>query len=243
MIRRVPELVEGALAAADPRAAGAAFLGKAVAAGASYLQVRHYRRPLRRLTSATHWAAGGFVARHCPDGWIDRPSSRYVRLECNPLLQPIARGMTRYRFSDFAPYGMRGFEQYWDAMSEGDIAEAVCATAYGADRATATLHIGLPRRDFDRDMADALQAAGAIIAERLVVFGLPADEHAGLSLSARERDAIAFVAEGKTDWEIGTILGVSEATARFHVDNARRKLGAVNRAQAVARYVGLYGLM
>ncbi len=33
------------------------------------------------------------------------------------------------------------------------------------------------------------------------------------------------------------ILGVSEATARFHVDNGRRKLGAVTRAQAVARMV------
>ena len=36
---------------------------------------------------------------------------------------------------------------------------------------------------------------------------------------------------------VAVILGVSEATARFHVDNARRKLGAVNRAQAVARLI------
>ena len=51
------------------------------------------------------------------------------------------------------------------------------------------------------------------------------------------------MAEGKTDWEIGTIMGVSEATARFHVDNARRKLGAVNRAQAVACYVAANGFV
>ena len=56
-------------------------------------------------------------------------------------------------------------------------------------------------------------------------------------LTRRERDSIALVAEGKTDWELAVILGVSEATARFHVDNARRKLGAVNRAQAVARLI------
>ncbi|RWD54623.1 MAG: LuxR family transcriptional regulator, partial [Mesorhizobium sp.] len=54
---------------------------------------------------------------------------------------------------------------------------------------------------------------------------------------ARERDSLALVAEGKTDWEISVILGIAEATVRFHVDNARRKLGAVNRAQAVARLV------
>jgi len=45
------------------------------------------------------------------------------------------------------------------------------------------------------------------------------------------------VAEGKSDWEISVILGISETTARFHVDNARQKLGAVSRAHAVARLV------
>lgn len=242
MIRRLTHLVEDTLAADSAAAAGAAFLIAAVSTGASYVQIRHYRRPTRRLTSAAHWAAGGFVARHCPPGWIDRPSSRYVRLECNPLLQPIARGITRYRFSDYAPHGSRDFGRYWEAMSEGDIAEAVCATAYGADRATASLHIGLPRRDFDSDTADSLQMAGSIVAERILAFDLPADDEAAVTLSVRERDAIAFVAEGKTDWEIGVILGVSEATARFHVDNARRKLGAVNRAHAVARFVAVAGL-
>jgi LuxR family quorum sensing-dependent transcriptional regulator len=39
----------------------------------------------------------------------------------------------------------------------------------------------------------------------------------------------------ESDWEISVILGVSEATARRPVDNPRRKLGAVNRAQAEAR--------
>ena len=57
----------------------------------------------------------------------------------------------------------------------------------------------------------------------------------GVRLTDRERDALAWVANGKSDWEISRILGVSEATARFHVDNARRKLGAANRAHAVAR--------
>jgi DNA-binding CsgD family transcriptional regulator len=62
----------------------------------------------------------------------------------------------------------------------------------------------------------------------------PAVSGADLGLTARERDALRWVAAGKSDWEISVILGVSQNTVRFHVDNARRKLGAVNRAQAVA---------
>jgi len=57
---------------------------------------------------------------------------------------------------------------------------------------------------------------------------------AGVRLTPRERSALSWVAEGKSDWEISVILGLSAATVRFHVDNARRKLGAVTRAQAVA---------
>lgn len=60
-------------------------------------------------------------------------------------------------------------------------------------------------------------------------------------LTSRERDALTWVAEGKSDWEIGVILGLSETTVRFHVDNARRKLGAVNRIHAVAKLLAAGG--
>jgi ATP/maltotriose-dependent transcriptional regulator MalT len=43
-----------------------------------------------------------------------------------------------------------------------------------------------------------------------------------------------WVALGRTDTEIAAILHRSPTTARFHVDNAIEKLGARNRAQAVA---------
>ncbi|WP_179298036.1 hypothetical protein [Mesorhizobium carmichaelinearum] len=37
--------------------------------------------------------------------------------------------------------------------------------------------------------------------------------------------------------QTGRGAAMVETAVRFHVDNARRKLGAVNRAQAVARLV------
>ena len=80
----------------------------------------------------------------------------------------------------------------------------------------------------------AIQLAGLMLTEHLMTFAAPAVEDE-VKLTDRERDAVAWVAEGKSDWEISVILGVSESTIRFHVDNARKKLGAVNRAQAVAR--------
>lgn len=52
-------------------------------------------------------------------------------------------------------------------------------------------------------------------------------------LTARERECLQWVARGKTDFEIGIILGISARTARFHIENSKRKLGVSSRVQAV----------
>jgi LuxR family transcriptional activator of bioluminescence operon len=62
------------------------------------------------------------------------------------------------------------------------------------------------------------------------------------TLSARERECLLWVAEGKTSWEIGIILGTSERTVNFHVRNAGSKLGVKSRQHAVARAL-LLGLL
>ncbi len=54
------------------------------------------------------------------------------------------------------------------------------------------------------------------------------------SLTARELECLRWTAMGKTDSEIGIILSISARTARFHVENAKRKLGVSTRIQAVA---------
>ena len=56
-------------------------------------------------------------------------------------------------------------------------------------------------------------------------------------LTHRELECIRWVVAGKTDADIAGLLGVSQTTVRTHIDQARRKLGARSRAQAVARLV------
>lgn len=59
-------------------------------------------------------------------------------------------------------------------------------------------------------------------------------EATGAALSVREIEALACVFAGLTDLGAARKMGIGERTARFHIDNARRKLGAKTRAQAVA---------
>ncbi len=233
MLSRMLALAEPALAAPDAAAASRAFFAALEPLGATYLQTRAYRRPSARLTSASHWQAGGFIVREARAGWEGSAGFDYICFEHNPLLAAIRLGLTRYRFSDFAPRG-RKHGAYWEALGEAGIDDALCATAYGADGAIASLHLGFARGALGGEAAVAAQMAGLLLTEYLLGFGIAVGTPAP-RLTPRERDALAYVAEGKTDWEIATILGVSESTARFHVDNARTKLGAVNRAHAVAR--------
>ena len=56
-----------------------------------------------------------------------------------------------------------------------------------------------------------------------------------VQLNDREVETLTWVARGKTSTEIAQILGLTKRTVDFHIDNARTKLGAATRTQAVIK--------
>lgn len=61
-------------------------------------------------------------------------------------------------------------------------------------------------------------------------------------LSNREQEIMQWVSVGKTNVEIGQILGISPRTVRNHLQNIFRKLDVMNRAQAVYEVEQLRGV-
>ena len=59
------------------------------------------------------------------------------------------------------------------------------------------------------------------------------------SLTPRELESLRWTMEGKTAWEVGALLNISERTAVMHVNNAMHKLGCVNKHQAVLKAIRL----
>lgn len=55
-------------------------------------------------------------------------------------------------------------------------------------------------------------------------------------LSSRETEIARWVARGKTNWEIGQILGISDKTVKTHMQNILGKLHASSRAQIAALF-------
>lgn len=57
------------------------------------------------------------------------------------------------------------------------------------------------------------------------------------SLTPRELEVLALVAEGRSNKAIADLLGISDQTVKFHVASITGKLGAANRTEAVRRAV------
>lgn len=53
-------------------------------------------------------------------------------------------------------------------------------------------------------------------------------------LTAREAEVLRWYANGKSAWDIGVVLEVSEAAVRFHLSNVRGKYGVTSSVHATA---------
>ncbi|MBD3677875.1 MAG: LuxR family transcriptional regulator [Rhodobacteraceae bacterium] len=59
------------------------------------------------------------------------------------------------------------------------------------------------------------------------------------ALSGREKEILQWTAAGKSQADIGDILGISNRTVEVHIRSAREKIGALSTTQAVARAVSM----
>jgi DNA-binding CsgD family transcriptional regulator len=145
-----------------------------------------------------------------------------------------------------------GGSSAWTALRESALYDGHYR-AIGPDHAVALpLHVGdgwlvcfvLNRKGLDfsddevallelvrRPLARLFRRSGALAPVRAARPSLPSD----LPVTRRERDALTWVAAGKTDRDIADILGISPRTVHKHLQHAYAKLGVETRTAAVMR--------
>ena len=153
---------------------------------------------------------------------------RLARAWDDKLRGALAKGYDGMRASG-NPFSLHS--KHWDHVCEherqltgilaGKPMIALCAYPIAESSAAAVLEVAQAHQ-----LAVALQRG-----EWIVVELVPAAAHA---LSLREREVLWWATQGKSAWEIGEILHIAKRTVDQHTQNAVRKLGAVNRTQAVA---------
>ncbi|HEX2531105.1 MAG TPA: autoinducer binding domain-containing protein [Burkholderiaceae bacterium] len=85
-------------------------------------------------------------------------------------------------------------------------------------------------------MAWLAQYTHACMAKLLIPKYVP---ESTVLMTMREKEVLRWTAEGKTAYEIGQILSVSERTVNFHINNVVVKLRASNKTQAAVKAVAL----
>lgn len=101
--------------------------------------------------------------------------------------------------------------------------------------------IAKSKQTFDPGIANAAKIIGNAALTKSEMLGLcpaisPDEVNAKNALSALQHDILGWVAEGKSNLDIGTIMDLKERVVRYHVSEVLRKLGVATRAQAAATW-------
>lgn len=168
-----------------------------------------------------------------PDGWTGSTAAAFVN-ENNPNPDAALKLRRPFRWREVSLPTRALTGAYWEALSEFGAIDGL-GSAFRLPGETAGVSLAFASNDWSPQERRAMDFACFAFIEkaRELSPAPPEPPH----LSARERDCLAYVAEGKTDWEISVILGISQNTAHQYVESARKKLNAVSRAQAAARFV------
>ena len=93
-------------------------------------------------------------------------------------------------------------------------------------------------------VAEGLSVTDPSLATPLLMLSAPSQQSIPEPLTPRELEVLSLLAEGLTNRAIGLQLGISENTAKFHVQAVLTKLGVSSRTEAVvlAARLGLFNL-
>lgn len=165
--------------------------------------------------------------------WVER----FVRKRYDfkdPTIRAILESRSAFSIGELKRSQVRG-SKGWKIMNEAaefGIADGWGFTVTGPNGYISGVSFTGREIDDAPDKQSALRLLGLFTHAKLLSL-LSQSVRSPPPLTQRERDALAFVAVGRTDDEIADTMGVSAATARMHIDNAKMKLGTTKRTCAV----------
>ena len=175
----------------------------------------------------------GVLMNSRPHGWCDRYARRdYVSRD--PMVMEMFQTYEPYAWSDVL--GRREFKKEDEKIvyeaSEFGMTIGFVVPIFGSNGYAGVVSVAGDEKELPEHIRSAIQLASIYVHNKLLSVKR-SEERAAIRLSKRECECLRWVAAGKSDWDIGRILSISEKTANFHVENAKRKMGVATRIQAV----------
>lgn len=172
---------------------------------------------------------------HWPDAWAKRfVAQGYVYDD--PILATVQNRADRaFRWHDAVarPGRETHAARIMNEAAEHGLADGFAVPMTTVEGDAATISFGGERMDLPDEACGLLHLLGIYAVGR--AYQLRSQPKIDpVILTTREQDVLRWVAEGKTDWEIGVILTIAESTVKTHMHNAMQKCRVNNRAALVA---------
>ena len=162
----------------------------------------------------------------------------------------LARSLLRDYFGSEGPYApvpLTDWVRREAAARAGGVAPLALVTARGGRRLTLEMHAMSERAPGPAAEAEAVSTDESADDEWLIVASEANDAALleammrGFKLTAREAEVLHWVARGKTNRDIGDILGTSPRTVTKHMEHILPKLGVETRTAAAGLVLGRLG--
>ncbi len=173
-----------------------------------------------------------------PPEWANRYASRrYVAYDAT--IQRLTKSPEPFSWSELDPLVRNDpkARRVLDEAAEFNLKEGFALSLQTLDKQIVLFLAGGRHFEMNPDTQGVLTLVANYAVGRAIMLKQESTSAGPIVLSPREREALQWAAEGKNDWEIGEIMKISEHGADKHLRSARAKLGAINRAQAVAEAI------
>lgn len=137
-------------------------------------------------------------------------------------------------------------KQFWEDARGHGVASGLSVPVRGANGEVALFSVANAETGKDAlqhqvHVAGTMYLLGAYVHEavRRLVYQPEGTRIAAPHFTARELECLKWWIFGKSGWEIGQLLHVSERTVRYHIDNIKRKLDVRSKSEVVAKAVRL----
>ncbi len=175
-----------------------------------------------------------------PQDWMELYNA-HVMSHVDPMVNESIRSMTSFRFSQKRDIWMRDDDQrkvieLAENYGWHEVYGVPIHGPFGYSGLISIAAYAVPDLDpIDCIMIEAFCAAFHHRCREEPGFGVGLEPRP--ELTARQIECLRLVALGKSDTEIGKLTGLSSATAHYHVEQAKRRLGVRSRVEAVARLI------
>lgn len=177
-----------------------------------------------------------------PKEWMDRYVDQGYAV-IDPIIRRVEQSLSPFLWSEAVNTipieNLSKAKKMMGEAAEFDLKSGVVIPLLTLDGAFAAVSMGGDYIEIPDNRLGTLNLVASFAMARAIEMRSMEGLRTEVGLTPREIECLKWVADGKTEWEIGAILRISEHTADKHLSNARRKLKAVSGPQAIAHAMRL----